>query len=392
MRAHSRRCVALFGMAGLLLLTWVAESDAQARQGGGSGSSVGGGQTGGGGPGGGGTLAPQEGFGLTSGFSLEGSVGGRSAGPYKMIGATSNYGVGGPVGQFYANPLSYGLPGANRQATFGVPLYQTGAGGSLGVGGGQVGGGGMRTGQFGTGGNVGGSFGGATGGRLGSQVTASGTRIGGGSSAGVGLGGSSLGGSSFGGSSFGGTGARQSFGGSPVGLTPGATAAPIGGFGPTGTTPGMGQTALGQTRGVTGAPGTFGTPGTVPGAQRVGTGTQMQAGRTGTGVTPNTARRSVPYYVVVAPTMPVQTPTAAVSGGLAAEVKGVITRSTALRSNGDIQVGAQGSEVVLKGTVADDRQRQLAEALIRLTPGVREVRNELQVRETVPPPMPVPNP
>jgi osmotically-inducible protein OsmY len=36
-----------------------------------------------------------------------------------------------------------------------------------------------------------------------------------------------------------------------------------------------------------------------------------------------------------------------------------------------------GSTVVLRGSVRDDHERRLAEALVRLTPGVRAVRNEL---------------
>jgi osmotically-inducible protein OsmY len=37
---------------------------------------------------------------------------------------------------------------------------------------------------------------------------------------------------------------------------------------------------------------------------------------------------------------------------------------------------------VLRGEVANEREKALAEAIVRLSPGVREVRNELQPRTT----------
>jgi osmotically-inducible protein OsmY len=61
------------------------------------------------------------------------------------------------------------------------------------------------------------------------------------------------------------------------------------------------------------------------------------------------------------------------------EVARVLARSTSLNPNRDIRVLVEGPVVVLRGTVASDHDRRLAEGLIRLTPGVREVRNELEV-------------
>jgi len=43
-------------------------------------------------------------------------------------------------------------------------------------------------------------------------------------------------------------------------------------------------------------------------------------------------------------------------------------------------VGLEGGSLVLRGIVNDDHERRLAEAVARMTPGVRDLRNELAVR------------
>jgi hypothetical protein len=59
----------------------------------------------------------------------------------------------------------------------------------------------------------------------------------------------------------------------------------------------------------------------------------------------------------------------------------VIDRSSTLTSSGNtVRVSVDGQTVVLRGSVADDHDRRLAESLVRLTPGVNAVRNELAVR------------
>ncbi|MBI3411579.1 MAG: BON domain-containing protein [Planctomycetes bacterium] len=45
----------------------------------------------------------------------------------------------------------------------------------------------------------------------------------------------------------------------------------------------------------------------------------------------------------------------------------------------NIQVAVDGGLVILQGQVANDRERRIAEGVVRLTPGVRDVRNELNV-------------
>jgi hypothetical protein len=69
---------------------------------------------------------------------------------------------------------------------------------------------------------------------------------------------------------------------------------------------------------------------------------------------------------------------------LVAGIQDVIARSSQLPSKNGIQVALDGPVVVLQGTVADDAERSLAEGMIRLTPGVHDVRNELVVRGTGP--------
>ncbi|TMQ35837.1 MAG: BON domain-containing protein, partial [Planctomycetota bacterium] len=45
----------------------------------------------------------------------------------------------------------------------------------------------------------------------------------------------------------------------------------------------------------------------------------------------------------------------------------------------DIQVAADGTVLVLRGRVPSERDRRLAQGLALMSPGVYEVRNELQV-------------
>jgi hypothetical protein len=66
---------------------------------------------------------------------------------------------------------------------------------------------------------------------------------------------------------------------------------------------------------------------------------------------------------------------------LEADVRGAVERSNRLQSNGNsIRVALDGSLVKLIGTVSDVEDRHLAEDLVRLVPGVRDVSNELTVK------------
>lgn len=66
------------------------------------------------------------------------------------------------------------------------------------------------------------------------------------------------------------------------------------------------------------------------------------------------------------------------------EASAVLARSTSFVNNQRLQVVMDGEVAVLRGEVADPRERRLAEALLRTTPGIHEVRNELQIKEPEP--------
>jgi hypothetical protein len=61
------------------------------------------------------------------------------------------------------------------------------------------------------------------------------------------------------------------------------------------------------------------------------------------------------------------------------QLQAIVSNSSALPSNGNIRVVMEGNTVVLRGAVADDEERQLAESILRLSPGIRGLRNELSV-------------
>jgi len=246
---------------------------------------------------------------------------------------------------YYINPLSQGVMQGTQQTptlSFGMPVYNMSSGGtSSGFGG--TGGGGRGGGFGGTaGGSSTGSFGGT------SSLGGGGRTGGGGSSGGA-----------FG-SSFG--GGTQGFGGLSGSTFGGAS----GGFG----AGGFGGVGGGRT-GSTGFGGTAGA--------RSGSTSGIMTYTT-TNFGPTNGVRS-PNYVTV---MQFQAPTAVAGFNPAArnaELQQVITRSTAFTVPAAVTVASNGSGVVLRGRVANDDERRLAENMLRLT-GVREIRNELQVPAT----------
>jgi osmotically-inducible protein OsmY len=62
-----------------------------------------------------------------------------------------------------------------------------------------------------------------------------------------------------------------------------------------------------------------------------------------------------------------------------ADLQGLLSRSSALSRPGTIRVDAVGEVIVLRGKVADESERRLVEGMVRLEPGVHEVRNELEI-------------
>jgi hypothetical protein len=72
------------------------------------------------------------------------------------------------------------------------------------------------------------------------------------------------------------------------------------------------------------------------------------------------------------------------SGRLRTDLQRILDQSSGLRNSPNIRVFMVGQTVVLRGTAASARDRRLAEALLRLEPGVGDVRNLVRVRATRP--------
>lgn len=284
----------------------------------GTGTGTGGGGTGGGG-GAGQTLGQVMEFQQPT--SLDQSLG-------NQIGASS-LNQSNILGRYYANPFYQGRAGAQTgelPGGFGQPLYGTSTGGGT------------------TGGRTTTGFGGTTGGR-----TTTGSSFGGGTTGGrttTGFGGATTG---FGGATtgFGGAGARTGFGGA---------------------------TGFGGTTGFGGGQGRLGGLGGAGGLGRTGLG-----GFGGMGAT-NTAQ-VVPLSRQISYTATLQVPQpapAAVASRIQTEVRGILDRSPAIANPAGVQVVTDGPVVVLRGSARDEDEARLIEGMIRLTPGVRDVRNELQ--------------
>ena len=75
---------------------------------------------------------------------------------------------------------------------------------------------------------------------------------------------------------------------------------------------------------------------------------------------------------------------------LATDVRQMLDRSNSIAAPGMIDVFTNGQVVVLRGLVASVEEAQTAEGMIRLTPGVRNVVNELKVQTAVAPKTPTP--
>jgi osmotically-inducible protein OsmY len=60
------------------------------------------------------------------------------------------------------------------------------------------------------------------------------------------------------------------------------------------------------------------------------------------------------------------------------DIRQALDNSPRLTNGSRIQVAINGPVVVLQGNVASERERRVAELVVRMTPGVRDVRNELK--------------
>jgi hypothetical protein len=127
----------------------------------------------------------------------------------------------------------------------------------------------------------------------------------------------------------------------------------------TSTTSGLGSTG----RGTTGFGGGGGFAGLSPG------------GGYGSGAYgANTTRVAPKYSATVS-----FSPNASGPSGLQVNLQRLLSQSPALQASRDIQVSMDGPTVVLRGRAADVQDRRLAEGMVRLTPGVHDVRNEMQI-------------
>jgi hypothetical protein len=129
------------------------------------------------------------------------------------------------------------------------------------------------------------------------------------------------------------------------------------------------------------APGGFGAPlyGTGTGAVRSGGTTRGATGTRG-----NTSTQSgiiIPLQVQMAYTAEMRFAAAPVApAALTADLRGALTGTSMISNAKGIQIEIDaGNNVILRGTVADDDERRLAEGLVRVTPGVRGIKNELTV-------------
>ncbi len=182
--------------------------------------------------------------------------------------------------------------------------------------------------------------------------------------------------------------------GGRTGATGGRTTGAAGGrttTGGLGTTTGLGgqtglgggTTGLGAQGGRAGATGLGGQTG-LGGGQ---TGFGAQGGRTGFGSTQQNTSLVIQQPRAIAYTSQLRFTTAPMTATrMQTEVRTVLDRSTVLSNPRGITVESDGAMVVLKGTVKDEDEARLVEGMIRLTPGVRDVKNELQFRGSQPTP------
>ena len=140
--------------------------------------------------------------------------------------------------------------------------------------------------------------------------------------------------------------------------------------------PSFGNVTVGGVGTASSGYGVLGSSSTIGGSRLGGYGASGTAGITSSA---SVGASSPPTNIIHTATMRNPVPAPAARAEFRPEVRAVIARSTALSTPGNIQVEVEGQTVILKGKVPNDEERRLAEGLIRLTPGVRMVRNELVV-------------
>ncbi len=134
------------------------------------------------------------------------------------------------------------------------------------------------------------------------------------------------------------------------------------------------------------APGGFGQAlygNTGTGAVRGG-GTAGRTGALGRNSTTNQSGIVIPLQVQMAYAAEMRFASAPVPATqLSTEIRSALDGTSMLSSAKAVQVVLDaGNNVTLRGTVADDDERRLVEGMVRLTPGVRGIKNELTVSAT----------
>ncbi len=162
--------------------------------------------------------------------------------------------------------------------------------------------------------------------------------------------------------------------GAAIGEVPGGFGAPL--YQTTGAGGAGGRFGVTTGVGGVGGAGGFGRAGSLTGAGGFGrTGGILGGAGTGglnqTGVVVQMPR-AIAYPAQVRFPAPAVAPTR-----LQTDLRGILDSTPMLATPGNVQLQVDGSNVTLRGTVRDREEARLVEGLIRLTPGVRVIRNEL---------------
>jgi len=137
-----------------------------------------------------------------------------------------------------------------------------------------------------------------------------------------------------------------------------------------GTSGGLGSvTGSSSASGGRGAGGIGGTTGR--GAGGIGGGSSISSSTVGGQIVP--LARPIAYQGVLKFQPPATPP-----GQLQAELRSMIDRSTMIRNPRDVSIQIDGPGIILRGTAQDEDEAHMIEGMVRLTPGVHFVTNELQ--------------
>jgi hypothetical protein len=174
-------------------------------------------------------------------------------------------------------------------------------------------------------------------------------------------------------------GARGTTGATRTGATGalGTTARTAGTGGTTGTSAitGFGNTGLGGTNTAGRTAGGLGTAAAGLGNRTTG----ARAGGLGTnqGQSSSTVI-ALPRQISYTATLRMPAAPALNTAQVQSELRSVLDRSSMLTNGRGVEVTMSGNTVVLRGQVKNEEEAQTAEGIIRLTPGVKDVKNELK--------------